>query len=333
VVSAEVDAGRREAIRRNHTATHLLHAALREVLGGHVKQAGSLVAPDRLRFDFSHFAPLSDRTLADVESLVNRKVLENLPVDTESMDLDEALRSGAMALFGEKYGDRVRVVRIGDFSLELCGGTHCATTGEIGLVKLVQERGIASGTRRVEAVSGESSLGRFREEQGILRALEEHLSVPRERLLEEVERRGAELREAQRALEGQRLEAVRGRLWQRAESPQTVAGIRVVVERVEGVSPQELRELADGLRGKLRSGVVVLGRAEGRKASLLVTVTEDLTPRLAAGDLVRELGRIIGGGGGGRPDLAEAGGQDATRLDEALAASIGAIEKRMSDVS
>jgi alanyl-tRNA synthetase len=333
VVSAEVDAGRREAIRRNHTATHLLHAALREVLGGHVKQAGSLVAPDRLRFDFSHFAPLSDRTLADVESLVNRKVLENLPVDTESMDLDEALRSGAMALFGEKYGDRVRVVRIGDFSLELCGGTHCATTGEIGLVKLVQERGIASGTRRVEAVSGESSLGRFREEQGILRALEEHLAVPRERLLEEVERRGAELREAQRALEGQRLEAVRGRLWQRAESPQTVAGIRVVVERVEGVSPQELRELADGLRGKLRSGVVVLGRAEGRKASLLVTVTEDLTPRLAAGDLVRELGRIIGGGGGGRPDLAEAGGQDATRLDEALAASIGAIEKRMSEVS
>jgi alanyl-tRNA synthetase len=328
-VAAEVDEDRRAAIRRNHTATHLLHAALREVVGTHVKQAGSLVAPDRLRFDFSHFAALTERALADVESLVNRKVLENVPLTDQEMDFDAALGAGAMALFGEKYGDRVRVVRVGDFSLELCGGTHCARSGDVGLVKLIQERGVASGVRRIEAVTGEGALRRFREEHAIVRALEERLSVSAERLPDEVERRIGDLREAQRALEDQRIAGVRERLAQAAERPRTVAGVRFLAERVDGLRPQELRELADGLRRKLRSGVVVLGRADGPKASVLVAVTRDWTDRLPAGDLVRSLGRIIGGGGGGRPDLAEAGGKEPGRLDEALAGVEREIARRM----
>jgi alanyl-tRNA synthetase len=328
-VSAEIDTGRREAIRRNHTATHLLHAALREVVGTHVKQSGSLVAPDRLRFDFSHFAGLTERALVEIESVVNRKVLEDIPVESGDMDLDEALRAGAMALFGEKYGDRVRVVSIGDFSRELCGGTHCARSGEIGLVKLVQEHGIASGTRRVEAVSGEGSLERFRREHAIVRALEGQLSVPGDRVLQEIERRLEELRAAQRDLEGQRIARVRERVARRAADPEIVAGVRLLVERVDGLEPKEMRELADSLRGKLRSGVVVLGRSDGPRASVLVAVTRDLTDRLPAGDLVRSLGRIIGGGGGGRPDLAEAGGRDASRLDEALGAASREVEQRM----
>ncbi len=332
-VRAEVDELRRAAVRRNHTATHLLHAALREVLGTHVKQAGSLVAPDRLRFDFSHFSGVSDEALADVESLVHRQVLEDHAVETSEMDLEEALRAGAMALFGEKYGERVRVVRIGEFSLELCGGTHCRRSGEIGLVKLVAERGVASGTRRIEAVSGEGSLQRFREEHATLRRLEGLLAVPRERLLEEIERRTGELRAAQRQLDEERTRAARARLWTLADTPQVVAGVSVVAERVDGLGPAELRELADGLRRKLRSGVIVLGRAFDGKASLLVSVTEDLTTRLPAGEIVRELARFIGGGGGGRPDLAEAGGRDGARLDEALRGTLDVVARRLGETA
>ncbi len=328
-VAAEIDEVRRAAVMRNHTATHLLHAALREVVGTHVKQAGSLVAPDRLRFDFAHFTGVSDRALADIESLANRKVLDDLPIETEQMDLNDALRSGAMALFGEKYGDRVRVVTVGEFSTELCGGTHCARTGEIGLIKLTQERGIASGTRRVEAVSGEGSLDRFRREHAIVKALEDSLSVTGPKILEEVDRRLEQLRALERQLDRQRVGDLHQRLAAKAEDPQVVAGVRLVVERVDGVAAQDLRELADNLRQKLRSGVVVLGRADEAKVSLLVAVTPDLKGKLPAGQLVKELAPIIGGGGGGRPDLAEAGGKDPSRLDEALAQAAEVVKGRM----
>ena len=234
-----------------------------------------------------------------------------------------------MALFGEKYGDRVRVVRVGDFSLELCGGTHTSRTGQLGLVKLVQERGIASGTRRVEAVSGEGSLSAFRHDYGIVRSLEEQLSVPRDLVLEEVEKRLDRVRALQRELEQQRLQGVRERLLRSTGEAEEVAGTRVLARRVEGLGPQEMRELADALRGRLHSGVVVLGRAEGSKASILVAVTEDLKKKVAAGDLVRALGKIIGGGGGGRPDMAEAGGKHAERLDEALRQAASEVARRM----
>ena len=328
-VHAEIDAGRRQAVRRNHTATHLLHAALREVVGTHVKQAGSLVAPDRLRFDFTHFAGLTDEALVDIETLVNRKVLENLVVETEVLDIDEALARGAMALFGEKYGQQVRTVRMGGFSLELCGGTHTASTGQVGLVKLVGERGVASGTRRVEAVSGEGSLARFRKEHSLVRTLEEQLSVSGDRVLEELERRAEHARTVQKELEKHRLGGVREQLLEKAKSAPEVAGVKLFIARADGLEAAEMRELADVLRGALGSGVAVLGRAGEDKASILVAVTKDLTGKIRAGDLVRALGKVIGGSGGGRPDLAEAGGKDPARLDEALGRAAGEVERCM----
>ena len=330
-LTAEVDVHRRDAIRRNHTATHLVHAALREIVGTHVKQAGSLVAPDRLRFDFSHFAALSDRAMFDIENLVNEKVLAGIAVATETMDIESALRSGAMALFGEKYGDAVRVVRIGEFSLELCGGTHVGSSADVGLFKLTQERGIASGVRRIEALTGEGSLERFRNLQAIVARLEDLLAVPRGEVVEEIAKRLEHLREADRELERGRLRAVRERILAAADDAQVVEGVKVVLARADGIKAGETREVADNLRRKLGSGVVILGRAQGDKASLLVAVTEDLTDRLSAGDLVRELARTIGGGGGGRKDLAEAGGKDASRLDEALAAAPGLVRTRLED--
>ncbi|MCP3982418.1 MAG: alanine--tRNA ligase [bacterium] len=328
---AAVDEGRRDAIRRNHTATHLVHAALREVIGSHVKQAGSLVAPDRLRFDFSHFASISDETLADIESLVNEKVLADTEVGCELLELEEALRSGAMALFGEKYGDRVRVVTVGEFSKELCGGTHCGRSGEIGVVKLLHERGIASGTRRVEALTGGGALDEFRQAQRVLHALEGQLSVPRERLAEELERRLEQVRTLQREIDALRVEQVAEGLEDAVAGAEDVSGVKLVARRVDGLAAQQLRELADRMVAKLGSGMVVLGRAEGDKASLLVAVTPDLKGRLPAGDVVRSLGKIIGGGGGGRPDRAEAGGKNPEKLDEALAQVPAEVRQRLED--
>jgi alanyl-tRNA synthetase len=329
LLSAEIDEPRRQAIRRNHTATHLLHAALREVVGTHVKQAGSLVAPDRLRFDFSHFTSLSDRALADIETLVNGKILEDLPVESDVMSFDDALELGAMALFGEKYGDEVRTIRVARFSLELCGGTHCSRTGEIGLLKVLQERGIASGVRRIEAVSGLGSLELFREEHALLRAMEEQLSVPRSKVLPEFERRLDQMRGLQKELGQRRKHVVREQLAQKIAAAESVAGIKVFAEQVQDMDPQEMRELADDLRRNLGSGVVVLGRSSEGKASLLVAVTDDLKKRLPAGELVKALGKIIGGGGGGRPDMAEAGGKNSEKLGEALAAAPRMVEERM----
>ena len=330
-VTGEVDADRRESVKRNHTATHLVHAALREVVGTHVKQAGSLVAPDRLRFDFSHFSPLSDRALADIEDLVNREALRNLAVQAEEFPIDQALRSGAMALFGEKYGEKVRVITIGTFSKELCGGTHCARSADVGPFKLTQERGVASGTRRVEAVTGEPSLRLYRRTTEAVESLERLLSVPREEVVAEVERRLEHLKAVQRELEQARLRAVHEGIANRAEEPEVVSGIRVLAQRVDGLAAPEMRTLADNLRQRLGSGVVILGRAEEGKASLLVAVTDDLKSLLPAGQLVRVMAKVIGGGGGGRPDLAEAGGKDPSRLDEALQTGLREIGRIAGD--
>jgi alanyl-tRNA synthetase len=327
-VTAEIDRERRSAIARHHTATHLLHAALRDIVGTHVKQAGSLVAPDRLRFDFTHFAGLSERAVSDIEASVNRRILEDLPIETEEMPLEAALKTGAMALFGEKYSENVRVVTVGSFSKELCGGTHCARTGEIGVFFLTHERGIASGTRRVEALGGEAALDKSRSDHHILKRMEELLSVPRADAAAELGRRLDQLKSLQREIEQQRVRAVRDELARKAEQPELAGGVKLLAARVDGLASQEARMLADGLRQKLGSGVVILGRAEGDKASLLVAVTDDLKDRIGAGDLVRELAKIIGGGGGGRADLAEAGGKDPSRLDEALQASRAAVARR-----
>jgi alanyl-tRNA synthetase len=325
LVTAEVDAERRESVKRNHTATHLVHAALREVVGTHVKQAGSLVAPDRLRFDFTHFSGLSDRALADIEDLVNREALRNTHVEAQELPLEEALRSGAMALFGERYGDRVRVITIGGFSKELCGGTHCARSADVGPFHLTQERGVASGTRRIEALTGDASLALYRRSSEAVASLERLLSVPRDDVVNEVERRLEQLRTLQRELEQTRLRAARESMVQRADEPETVAGIKVLAQRADGLAAAEMRTLADNLRQRLGSGVVILGREEAGKASLLVAVTEDLEKRVPAGKVARTMAAVIGGGGGGRPDMAEAGGKDPSRLDEALRSGVEEI--------
>ncbi len=322
VVNGEV----RNAVMRNHTGTHLLHAALREVLGTHVKQAGSLNDRARLRFDFSHFAGVADEELQDVEDIVNRQVLANTAVQTMvDVPIDVAIHEyGAMALFGEKYGERVRVVKIGDFSTELCGGTHTAATGEIGLVKLVGESAVASGVRRVEAVTGTGSLGLFRRDADVARVASQFVGggeASADALKAKVSAQDEEMRKLRRELEALRMKSASAATADAASSAVDVKGVKVLAQRVDALDKSQMRNLVDELRGKLGSGVVVLGAAAEGKVSLIVGVTKDLTAKVQAGKIVGLLAAKVGGKGGGRPDLAEAGGSDAGALDGALAAA------------
>jgi alanyl-tRNA synthetase len=323
VVNGEV----RNAVMRNHTGTHLLHAALRQVLGTHVKQAGSLNDPNRLRFDFSHFAGVADEELAEVESIVNAQVLANTPVETlVDVPIDQAIHDlGATALFGEKYGDLVRVVRIGGFSTELCGGTHTAATGEIGLVKITAESAVASGTRRVEAVTGTGSLSEFRRDFEVARVAS-HLvgagEISADTLRSKLAAQEEEMKKLRRELEQMRMKSASAATAGAASSAVEVSGIKVLAQRVDALDKSQMRNLVDELRGKLGSGVVVLGAATAEgKATLIVGVTKDLTTRLQAGKIVGLLAVKVGGKGGGRPDLAEAGGSDISALDSALASA------------
>ena len=325
VVNGEV----RNAVMRNHTGTHLLHAALRQVLGTHVKQAGSLNDPNRLRFDFSHFAGVADEELAEVESIVNAQVLANTPVETlVDVPIDQAIHDlGATALFGEKYGDLVRVVRIGGFSTELCGGTHTAATGEIGLLKLVGESAVASGTRRIEAVTGTGSLSEFRRDAGVSKVAAHFIGTgtpDADALRSKLTAQEEEMKKLRRELEQMRMKSASAATAGAASSAVEVNGIKVLAQRVDALDKSQMRNLVDELRGKLGSGVVVLGAATAEgKATLIVGVTKDLTARLQAGKIVGLLAVKVGGKGGGRPDLAEAGGSDASALDSALASAPG----------
>ena len=328
-VDAVVDGAVRSAVMRNHTGTHLLHAALRQVLGTHVKQAGSLNDRSRLRFDFSHFAGVAEEELAEIESIVNAQVLANTPVVTMvDVPIDVAVHElGAMALFGEKYGDRVRVVKIGEFSTELCGGTHTGATGEIGLVKLMGEGAVASGVRRVEAVTGMGALGVFRRDAEVARVASSFVGtgeVSGEALRVRVAHQEEEMKRLRRELETLRMKSASAATADAAASAVEVKGVKVLAQRVDalGSSPEakaQMRNLVDELRGKLGSGVVVLGAAADGKVSLIVGVSKDLTGRVQAGKIVGAIAAKVGGKGGGRPDLAEAGGSDVAGLDKALA--------------
>ena len=326
-VAVSVESHRRQGLRQHHTGTHLLHAALRRVLGTHVAQAGSLVAPDHLRFDFSHGASVKDGEVEAVESLVNEQVQANIVVSPAEMDLKEALKSGAMALFGEKYGDRVRVIRIGDFSTELCGGTHLDATGQIGLFKVTDEGAVASGVRRIEAVTGEHALAHVGREEAALRESAGLLKIPPL----ELPRRLAALLEDQKRLEKQlaQLETklARGQAQDLVAAAREVAGVPVLAARLDGLDPDGLRSVMDTLRDRLPSGVIVLGSAVDGKVSLVAAVSKDLIKRFPAGRLVQEVAKMVGGGGGGRPDLAQAGGKDASKLDEALATVAAWVER------
>jgi alanyl-tRNA synthetase len=317
-VAVAVETPRRLGLRQHHTGTHLLHAALRRVLGTHVAQAGSLVAPDHLRFDFSHGGSVKDREVEQIEELVNEQVQANTPVTHQTMDIKEALASGAMALFGEKYGDRVRVVRIGDFSTELCGGTHLEATGQIGFFKVDTEGAVASGVRRVEAVAGTAAVEAVTRQQRVLREIGDILKIAPS----EAPQRLRKLLEEQRALERQ-LQELQGKA-ARAKADDLVAGARqvngvaVVTGRIDGLDPDGLRAVADRLRERLGSGIVLVGSVVDGKVNLVAAVTKDLTKRFQAGKLVQDVARAVGGSGGGRPDLAQAGGKEPAKLDAAL---------------
>jgi alanyl-tRNA synthetase len=327
-VTAAVAPEVRAATRRNHTATHLLHAALRQVLGSHVKQAGSLVAPDRLRFDFVHVGAVTPDELLAIERIVNGEILKNTAVQTEVKPTQEALAAGAMALFGEKYGDRVRVVSIPGFSLELCGGTHVRATGEIGLFTIVSEAGVAAGVRRIEALTGFDSLRlmqQHREEvgraAGALNSRPGELAARIQALLDESKRLARELQQA-------RMKAALGSesAGRRQAEGVDVAGVTLVAREVAGLDRDGLRALVDEHRNRIESGVVILAAHSDGKVSVVVGVTPDLTARVPAGSLVKQLAPIVGGRGGGRPDFAEAGGKDPAKIGELLAACRGVLE-------
>jgi alanyl-tRNA synthetase len=352
-VDAVVDSDIRLATMRNHTATHLLHAGLREVLGRHVKQAGSLVAPGHLRFDFSHFTAVEDEELQDIEDIINKEVLRNRKVETiEDVPIDVAVNEyHAMALFGEKYGDRVRVIRIGDFSTELCGGTHTWATGEIGLIKILKEGSVSSGVRRVEAITGEGSLAHFRKDHQLENVVSSFVSPtlsqkarkeaasaselvrdsdkqfsPAEALKAELEKKDAEIKRLARELDQARMKSASSSTANIGEKVKEVKGVKVLAHRVDNLERAQMRTLVDQLRDKIGSGVVVLGSASNGNVALIVGVTKDLTSRVQAGKVVGAVAQKVGGKGGGRPDLAEAGGKNASALDAALDGAYGVVE-------
>ena len=351
-VDAVVDTAIRESTMRNHTATHLLQAGLREVLGKHVKQAGSLVAPDHLRFDFSHFTGVADEELKDIEDMINKEVLRNERVEIiENVPIDVAINEyHAMALFGEKYGDRVRVIKIGDFSTELCGGTHTAATGEIGLIKILKEGSVSSGVRRIEAVTGEGSLLHFRKDhelEGVVASLvgstfsqrtrkdgapatEETLASPADALRLELEKKDAEIKRLARELDQARMKSASSSTANISEKVKEVRGVKVLIHRVDNLERAQMRTLVDQLRDKLGSAVVVLGSASDGNVSLIVGVTKDLTSRIQAGKVIGPVAQKVGGKGGGRPDLAEAGGKDAAALDAALSEAYSVVESLLA---
>ena len=331
-VNTVVDGVRRDAIRRNHTGTHLLHAALRQVLGTHVKQAGSLVAPDRLRFDFSHFSQVADEELQEIEEIVNREVLANAKVETlEDVPIDVAVNEyHAMALFGEKYGDKVRVVKLSDgFSTELCGGTHTAATGEIGLMKLTGEESVSSGVRRIEAISGMGSLDTFRKDFELAQFASSVVSADgnlSEGLKAKLAAQDDELKKLRREIEEMRMKSAAGGLDEAVSSAVEVKGVKVLTHRADELERGQLRTLVDNLKQKLGEGVVVLGSAQPEgKVAIIAGVTPGLTKRIQAGKLVGAVAKLVGGSGGGKPEIAEAGGKDQSQIDAALKAAAGIV--------
>jgi alanyl-tRNA synthetase len=349
-VDAVVNADLRESTMRNHTATHLLQAGLREVLGKHVKQAGSLVAPDHLRFDFSHFTSVADEELQDIEDLINKEVLRNEKIEViENVPIDVAINEyKAMALFGEKYGDRVRVIKIGDFSTELCGGTHTNATGEIGLIKVLKEGSVSSGVRRIEAVTGEGSLRHFQQDHQLESVVAsfvgptqrtrkdgaptvgEIATSPAEALKLELDKKDSEIKRLQRELDQARMKSASSTVASVTDKIKDIHGVKVLAHRVDNLERAQMRTLVDQLRDKLGSGVVVLGSANDGNVSLIVGVTKDLTSRIQAGKVIGKVAEKVGGKGGGRPDIAEAGGKNPEALDSALADAYGVVESMLT---
>lgn len=314
---------------RNHTATHLLHAALREVLGDHVRQGGSLVSPERLRFDFTHFSPLKREEIDRIEMLVNERIMTNTKVELEIMGAEEAINSGATALFGEKYGDNVRVVSIADFSRELCGGTHCKVTGEIGLFKLLHESSIASGIRRIEAVTGDEAYRAIKREEETLNGIAELFKASPQDLTSKAKRLLASLKEKDREIERLKGELSSKKTVNLEDKVRSIGGIRVFADKIDSVGMDDLRLFGDSIKGKLKSGIILVGSVMNGTASIVLMVTKDLTEKFKANEIIREIAPVIGGGGGGRDDIAQAGGKNTGKLDEAMEKIYEVIEKKL----
>ncbi len=325
-VTLHVDGVKREATALNHTATHILHAVLREVLGEHVKQAGSLVAPDRLRFDFTHFSPVDPETLAEIETRVNRRIRENVATHTEEMEAEAAFKSGATALFEEKYGDHVRVVSLSDFSKEFCGGTHTAKTGDIGLFKIVSESSIASGVRRIEALTGEGALQYVQKTSRLLEDAAHLVKDKPDAVTSRVAKILSDLKTLEKEVERLKAKIASDSTEVGGDAIKSVNNTKVLIQKVSVNNPAALRDLADRLKEKLKSGIVVLGSANGPKAFLIVVVTKDLTDRFHAGNVIKQIASTVGGSGGGRPDMAQAGGTKPEKLDAALEKAYKVIE-------
>ncbi|HVS23452.1 MAG TPA: alanine--tRNA ligase [Gammaproteobacteria bacterium] len=326
-LEARVDAERRNAIVLNHSATHLLHAAMRRVLGEHVQQKGSLVAPDRLRFDFSHYEPVSPEQLREIEALVNEQIRLNYDADIRVLPYDEAIAAGALAFFGDKYGDRVRVLRLGDFSTELCGGTHVSRAGDIGLFKIVGEGGIAAGVRRIEAVSGRGALEWVNANEARLRDVAALVKAGREDVADKVTQLVERARALEREVQSLRRKLATGGGRDLLDSAQLVSGVKVLAAKVDGADAKSLRDTADQLKERLGTGIVVLGAVEADKVHLVATISKDLTARLKAGDVIKPVAELVGGRGGGRADFAQAGGSRPDKVDEALALVPGIVAK------
>ena len=315
----EVSESLRNDIRRNHTATHLLHKALRQELGDHVKQAGSMVSPDRLRFDFSHFEQISPEALTRIEARVNEVIRENLPVATQVMSMEEAMDTGAVALFEERYGDTVRVVSVGDFSMELCGGTHCVNSGDIGPFIIVSEGSAAAGVRRLEALTGRGAVEAIQADRRVLRILSEKLKTASAELPERLDKLLSRQKELDKELEQVKQKASAGKSDDLLSKVEDLNGVKLLAARVDAPDPKVLREMGDMLKDRLNSGIVALGAENKGKALLLVIVSKDLQKRFHAGNIVKAMAEVVGGGGGGRPDMAQAGGSKPENLDQALA--------------
>ena len=328
-IDAVVDADRRQEIRLNHSATHLIHAALRQVLGDHVTQKGSLVAPDKLRFDFSHYESVTGEQLQETEDLVNAEIRKNIAADTNLMSYDDAIESGAMALFGEKYGDKVRVLRLGEFSVELCGGTHVDRTGDIGVFKIVSESGVASGVRRIEAVTGKGAMAWIDANQRSMNALAGLLRSQPDQARSKVEQLLKRTRDLERELAAVKQALATGQATDHADHVQEVAGIKVLATRMDGADAKTLRDAVDRFKDRLQNAVVVLGSVDEGKVRLAAGVTKNNTDKIRAGDLIKPVAELVGGKGGGRPDFAQAGGNDPSKLDQALASVPAWIADRL----
>lgn len=333
-VTATVDADKRDATRRNHTATHLVHAALREVLGTHVKQAGSIVAPNYLRFDFTHYQPMSPAEITEIEDLVNRYILKNEPVNTDIMNIEDAMRAGAMALFGEKYGSDVRVLSVGggEFSRELCGGTHVRATGDIGSFKITADEAIASGVRRIRAITGIDAFERFRDDEELINASLGVLNTQRDNLPNAIARLQDELKKTRKEMDDLKLKIATGSVGggdAGGDEARDIAGVKVLAKIVDGLDAGGTRQLSDTLLARLKSGVVVLGRKDEGKVGIIVRVSDDLTARVKAGDIIREIAPVVGGRGGGKPDMAEGGGTEPDKLPDAIDAAYAAVERML----